>query len=44
MKAAHCWLGIPFGGSTPLSNVIEGGQPAMQQVRRLVDARAAGNY
>jgi hypothetical protein len=33
-----------FGGTTPLSFMIAGGQPAMQEVRRLLDARAAGNW
>ncbi|WP_348269576.1 hypothetical protein P8936_14630 [Edaphobacter paludis] len=32
-----------FAGKTPLSYMIQGGQPAMQRVRRLLDARAAGN-
>ena len=31
-----------FGGQTPLSFMIRGGLPAMQIVRRLVDARRAG--
>jgi hypothetical protein len=31
-----------FGGQTPLRFMIRGGLPAMQVVRRLVDARRAG--
>jgi hypothetical protein len=31
-----------FGGKTPLAYMIEGGLPAIQMVRRLVDARRAG--
>jgi hypothetical protein len=31
-----------FGGHTPLSFMIEGGAPAMQTVRRLLDARRSG--
>ena len=31
-----------FGGQTPLNVMIRGGLPAMQAVRRLVDARRAG--
>jgi len=31
-----------FGGQTPLDFMIRGGLPAMQTVRRLVDARRAG--
>lgn len=33
-----------FGAMMPLRFMIEGGQPAMQRVRRLVDAGAAGNW
>jgi Protein of unknown function (DUF2384) len=31
-----------FGGRTPLAFMIQGGLPAMQTVRRLLDARRAG--
>jgi hypothetical protein len=31
-----------FGGQTPLTYMIRGGLPAMQTVRRLLDARRAG--
>jgi hypothetical protein len=31
-----------FGGATPLDYMIRGGLPAMQNVRRLLDARRAG--
>ena len=31
-----------FGGHTPLAYMIRGGLPAMQTVRRLLDARRAG--
>lgn len=31
-----------FGGQTPLAYLIKGGLPAMQTVRRLVDARRGG--
>lgn len=31
-----------FGGQTPLAYMIRGGLPAMQTVRRLLDARCAG--
>jgi hypothetical protein len=41
------WLQLPnsnpiFAGQTPLAYMIRGGLPAMQTVRRLVDARRAG--
>jgi hypothetical protein len=41
------WVHLPnsnrmFGGQSPLSYMIRGGLPAMQQVRRLLDARRAG--
>lgn len=41
------WVHLPndnpiFAGQTPLSFMIRGGLPAMQQVRRLLDARRAG--
>ena len=41
------WVRLPnrnpiFAGSTPLAYMIRGGLPAMQTVRRLLDARRAG--
>ncbi len=44
---ADSWVHRPnsnriFGGSTPLAYMIRGGLPAMQTVRRLLDARRAG--
>lgn len=41
------WVQLPnqnpiFAGSTPLTYMIRGGLPAMQVVRRLLDARRAG--
>jgi hypothetical protein len=44
---ADQWVQLPnrnpiFGGQTPLGFMIRGGLPAMQTVRRLVDARRAG--
>ncbi len=41
------WVHLPndnalFAGQTPLAYMIRGGLPAMQQVRRLLDARRAG--
>ena len=41
------WVHLPnrnqmFGGESPLSYMVRGGLPAMQQVRRLLDARRAG--
>lgn len=41
------WVHLPndnalFAGQTPLSYMLRGGLPAMQQVRRLLDARRAG--
>jgi hypothetical protein len=41
------WVRLPnsnriFGGATPLSCMIRGGLPAMQTVRRLLDARRGG--
>ena len=41
------WVRLPnsnplFGGGTPLAYMIRGGLPAMQTVRRLLDARRAG--
>lgn len=44
---ADAWVHLPnrhpiFGGRTPLAVMIQGGLPAMQMVRRLLDARRAG--
>lgn len=41
------WVHLPnqnpiFAGRTPLSYMVRGGLPAMQTVRRLLDARRAG--
>ena len=41
------WVRLPnrnpiFAGQTPLAFMIRGGLPAMQTVRRLLDARRAG--
>ncbi len=41
------WVQLPnrhpvFGGQTPLAYMIRGGLPALQTVRRLLDARRAG--
>lgn len=41
------WVRLPnrnpiFGGQTPLAFMIRGGLPALQTVRRLLDARRAG--
>ena len=41
------WVHLPntnavFGGQTPLALMMRGGLPAMQTVRRLLDARRAG--
>ncbi len=41
------WVRLPnrnpiFGGRTPLDYMVHGGMPAMQVVRRLLDARRAG--
>ena len=41
------WVQLPnrnpiFGGGTPLAYMTRGGLPAMQTVRRLLDARRAG--
>ena len=46
-RLADEWVQLPnqnpiFGGASPLSYMIRGGQPAMQTVRRLLDARRAG--
>jgi hypothetical protein len=44
---ADRWVTLPnrnriFGGRSPLQYMIEGGAPAMQTVRRLLDARRGG--
>jgi Antitoxin Xre/MbcA/ParS C-terminal toxin-binding domain len=44
---ADRWVQLPntnriFGGSSPLEYMIRGGLPAIETVRRLVDARRAG--
>jgi hypothetical protein len=44
---ADRWVHLPnanrlFAGSTPLAYMVRGGLPAMQTVRRLLDARRAG--
>ncbi len=46
-KLADAWIQLAnsnpiFGGQTPLAYVMKGGQPAMQTVRRLLDARRGG--
>ena len=46
-KLADEWVRLPntnriFGGRTPLDYMIRGGVPAMQIVRRLLDARRGG--
>ena len=46
-ELADKWICLPntnriFGGQTALEYMIRGGQPAMQTVRRLLDARSAG--
>ena len=46
-KLADEWVRLPnsnpiFAGETPLAYMIRGGLPAMQTVRRLLDARRAG--
>jgi hypothetical protein len=46
-KLADAWLQLPntnriFGGQSPLAYMIKGGLPAMQTVRRLLDARRGG--
>jgi hypothetical protein len=46
-KLADAWIGLPnsnriFGGQTPLQYMLKGGLPAMQTVRRLLDARRGG--
>ena len=44
---ADAWLKLPnqnriFGGAPPLEYMLKGGTPAMQTVRRLLDARRGG--
>ena len=44
---ADRWVGLPnsnriFGGASPLEYMRDGGVPAMQTVRRLLDARRGG--
>lgn len=46
-KLADEWVRLPntnriFGGQTPLAYMLKGGLPAMQTVRRLLDARRGG--
>ncbi len=46
-KLADAWVQLPntnrlFGGKTPLAFMLKGNLPAMQTVRRLVDARRGG--
>lgn len=46
-KLAAAWILLPnsnrmFGGRTPLEYMLKGGLPAMQTVRRLLDARRGG--
>jgi hypothetical protein len=46
-KLADTWVHLAnanpiFAGDTPLAFIIKGGVPAMQLVRRLLDARRAG--
>ena len=46
-ELADQWIQLPntnriFGGRTPLDYMIKGGVPAMQTVRRLLDARRGG--
>jgi hypothetical protein len=46
-KLANEWVHLPntnpiFAGDTPLAYMIRGGLPAMQTVRRLLDARRSG--
>lgn len=46
-KLADSWVRLAnsnpiFGGQTPLAYVIKGGLPALQTVRRLLDARRGG--
>ena len=44
---ADQWVALPntnrlFGGETPLAFMVRGGVPALQSVRRLLDARRGG--
>jgi hypothetical protein len=46
-KLADAWVQLPntsrlFGGQTPLAFMLKGNLPAMQTVRRLLDARRGG--
>jgi len=46
-QLADEWVQLPnrnsmFGGKTPLQYMLEGGLPAMQNVRRLLDGRRGG--
>ena len=46
-KLADAWITLPnsnriFAGQTPLACMMKGGVPAMQTVRRLLDARRGG--
>ncbi len=46
-KLADAWVTLPntnriFAGQTPLAFMLKGGLPAMQTVRRLLDARRGG--
>lgn len=46
-KLADAWMRLPnsnriFAGQTPLAYVMKGGLPAMQTLRRLLDARRGG--
>jgi hypothetical protein len=46
-ELADEWIQLPnrnriFAGQTPLAYMVRGGLPAMQTVRRLLDARRAG--
>ncbi len=46
-KLADKWIQLPnsnpiFGGQTPLTYMVRGGQSAMQTVRRLLDDRRGG--
>lgn len=46
-ELADEWVNLPnsnriFGGATPLAYMIRGGIPALQSVRRLLDARRGG--
>jgi hypothetical protein len=47
-RLADQWISLPntnviFGGQSPLHFMIDGGLPAMQIVRGLLDARCTGN-